>query len=71
MNSQAETVAIVKVIDRLSERFSDVPRPWVEDLVWAECDRFAGCPVRNYIPILVERATRVRLKELAQPVLVI
>ena len=60
-----ETVAIARVIERLSDRFPTVPPPRIEEVVWAEHRQLDGRPVRNFVPILVEREAKTRLRELA------
>ena len=56
--ARTEQQAIEQVIDRLSRRFAGTPKDEIADRVHAEFDSFAGSRVRDFIPILVERAAR-------------
>jgi hypothetical protein len=49
----------------LVNRFSDVSPDVIECRVREEFDRWAGVPVRDFIPIFVERALRGKLRNLA------
>ena len=53
----SEAEAIVR---RLAETMS-TPRVVIERIVAEELVRFQAAPVRNFVPILVERAVRRRL----------
>jgi hypothetical protein len=61
MPKKTEAQAVEAVVDRLSERFPEVERSVIEDLVAHEHSLFADGRVRDYIPILVERAAKLRL----------
>ncbi|WP_432432617.1 three-helix bundle dimerization domain-containing protein [Cryobacterium breve] len=56
-----ELIAIGKVVDRLAERFPDLPRTSIEHAVRAEHGAFEGRPVRDFVPVLVERGVKARL----------
>jgi len=71
MRSEDETVAIAKVIDRVNQRFPDLPQRSVESVVWAEYQLFNGHPVRDFVPILVERAAKARLSAMRGTALVV
>jgi hypothetical protein len=58
---ETEIRAVRAVVDRLARRFPDHPRSVIEEIVAYEHSLFAEGRVRDYIPILVERAARVRL----------
>lgn len=49
------------VIDRLAERFPDRQRSFIEDVVAEEHGLLDGGPIRDYVPLLVERAAKLRL----------
>lgn len=53
---------IVQVIDRLSTAES-LPREVVADVVGTVHSELAANPIRNYIPLLVERRAKQRLAE--------
>ena len=49
-----EANAIDEVVDRLVERFPDIPRETVREVVDAQVAQFAGSTVRDFVPVLVE-----------------
>jgi hypothetical protein len=57
-----ETAGVEQAIDRLAEHFPGVARDEIATLVHAEHKRFTGRPVRDYIPVLVERAVKTELR---------
>ena len=61
MPKRTEAQAVAAVVDRLAERFPAVERSVIEDMVAHEHSLFAHGRVRDYIPILVERAAKLRL----------
>ena len=61
MAKKSEAQAVAAVVDRLAERFPAVKRSVIEDMVAHEHSLFAHGRVRDYIPILVERAAKLRL----------
>ena len=61
MAKKSEAQAVAAVVDRLAERFPAVERSVIEDMVAHEHSLFAHGRVRDYIPILVERAAKLRL----------
>jgi anti-sigma-K factor RskA len=54
--------ALRQVVDRLQEKFLDMPREQIEAAARIEFDELAGRPVHDYLSILTERATKKRLK---------
>jgi hypothetical protein len=64
---ETEIRALRAVVDRLARRFPDHPRSVIEDVVAYEHSLFAEGRVRDYIPILVERAAKLRLGSSAVP----
>lgn len=58
--------ALSKLVERLSLRFPHVPRETIESAVQEEHHTFDGRPVRAYVPILVERKAKTRLRTLAE-----
>ena len=53
--SRREEVAIVQVAQRLHERFPSVPEDQIEATVQVHHHRFDGSPIRDFVPIFVER----------------
>jgi hypothetical protein len=62
MATDNEVQAVAHVIDRLVQRFPDKPRSVVEEIVSEEVNALRDGPIRDYVPVLVERAAKDRLK---------
>ena len=58
---QAERDAIRRVSERLASQFPELSTEQVENLVNGRYDSFAESPVRDFVPMLVERPKRQRL----------
>lgn len=58
-----EATRIREVVERLTRRHPDVPAETVERVVHRSHARFADTPVRDFIPLLVERNARNELSE--------
>ncbi|MFB2580545.1 three-helix bundle dimerization domain-containing protein [Herbiconiux sp. P15] len=58
---------IQQVVTRLEAKYPDIPKDEIETAARAELGELAGRPVRDYLAILVERATKKRLKKAAKP----
>ena len=54
MAIEDEAHAIDEVVDRLVERFPDIPPSTVREVVEAQVAQFAGSPIRDFVPVLVE-----------------
>ena len=52
------------LIPRLTGRFPDLPAGSVRQIVNASWDEFAGTPIRDFVPVLVERTARDRLRHI-------
>jgi hypothetical protein len=61
MTRDEELKAIGKVVDRLVERFPSVPRSNIEEAVREEHGALENGRVRDFVPVLVERAAKARL----------
>jgi hypothetical protein len=57
-----ESSSIDQVVDRLAARFPHVARIHIAGIVSEEFDALNAGRIRTYIPTLVERGARVRLK---------
>lgn len=55
-----------EVVNRLSEKNSDVPRDVIDTVVREEYAALSGGTVRDYLSVLTERAAKKRLKKLAK-----
>lgn len=64
MDQLQEDQAIAKVVDRLADRFPELGRARVDQVV-AEARRLLdGNPIRDYVPVLVERSAKARLRQI-------
>ena len=63
-----EDRAIDEVISRLSEKFPSLSHEHIEAVVDEELHRLDGGRVRDFVPVLVERAAKQRLKAEAKAV---
>jgi hypothetical protein len=57
-----EARALDEVLRRLTDRFPEVPAEVVSGIVQAERQRLDGRPIREFMPLLVERASAERLR---------
>ncbi|QTE28152.1 three-helix bundle dimerization domain-containing protein [Pengzhenrongella sicca] len=62
-----EQQALAQVCDRLAERYPAVPPVDIRRAVDTAHRRLDGRPVRNYVPVLVERAARETLRAAEGP----
>ena len=62
MTDDAKESSIDQVVDRLAARFPHVPRIHIAGIVGEEFEALNAGRIRTYIPTLVERGARVRLK---------
>lgn len=61
MTKELEARALMSVVDRLAERFPEEQRSTIEDVVVEEHSSLDEGPIRDYVPLLVERAAKLRL----------
>ena len=66
MNKLEETQAIDQVIDRLAERFPSLESGDIANVVDEEHRKLDGGRVRDFVPVLVEKAAMKRLKKRAK-----
>ena len=66
MDHTEEVRAVDEVIDRLVGRFPDLPRDHIAAVVEAAHLELEGNPVRDFVPVLVERTAKQRLKQEAK-----
>jgi hypothetical protein len=59
----AEQDAIRQVAARLAQQFPELPAAEVEQAVYGKYETFGDSSVRDFVPVLVERASRQRLSE--------
>ena len=60
--SDSEVRAVEELIRRLVGRFPDVPADSVRQIVNASWDEFTDTPIRDFLPVLVERAAQEQLR---------
>jgi hypothetical protein len=60
----AEWTAIEQVVRRLTESYPHVPSGTVATVVHHNHARFDGRPIRDFVPLFVERGSRKELAEL-------
>ncbi|GGJ22980.1 three-helix bundle dimerization domain-containing protein [Paenarthrobacter histidinolovorans] len=61
MAKQDKAQAVAAVINRLIRSSSDTPRTEVEEIVSEEYSALNDGPIRDYVPVLIERAATIRL----------
>ncbi|MEW1808911.1 three-helix bundle dimerization domain-containing protein [Pseudarthrobacter sp. NPDC080039] len=61
MGFNEELRALGHVVDRLVDKYPDVPREEIEEIVQQEHHSLDEGRVRDYVPILVEPAAKDRL----------
>lgn len=62
MAKKGEAQAVAAVIDRLAKKFPGTPRTQVEAIVAEEYSSLSKGPIRDYVPVLIERAAQLRLR---------
>ena len=63
--NDAEFDSLNRAVRTLGEEFFSVPPAEIAALVATEHRRYADRPVRDFVPMLVERAVRTQLRERA------
>ncbi len=64
MVQASESTAIQQVVDRLKQSYPSVPPDTVTTVVQQTHARFDGLPVRDFVPLFVERGARQELAKL-------
>jgi hypothetical protein len=65
MDETDERKALTHLVERLTERFPEVPGHVVEDVVAGEYQDYADAPIRDFVPVLVEHSAVEKLWLLA------
>ena len=60
----SEQTVIDEVVARLTSRYPAIPKETVESIVHDVYARFDGRPLRDYVPLLVERNAKSELERL-------
>ncbi len=64
VNRSGEARAITEAIERLRKTVPGLPPSIVEDAVAVAVPEFEGNPLRDFVPLFVERTARQRLRAL-------
>lgn len=62
MTPEDETKAVTSVVERLAQSFPQVTTDEVQHVVHQSHEQFAGNPIRDFVPVLVERMAREDLR---------
>lgn len=62
---ESERRSIDDVVERLTAKYPAVDRDEITAIVHAEYEAFDGKPVRDFVPVLVEKSAKKRVKALA------
>jgi hypothetical protein len=64
MDRSDEDRAITEVVERLAKQFPQVSAAEVEQVVSQSRPEFDDVPIRDFVPLFVERGAKQRLREL-------
>ena len=57
-----EDIAVEHAAERLADRYPEVPREHIDELVEKHHEEFEGAPVRDFVPVLIEHDVKQELK---------
>ena len=60
-NASEEDIAVERAADRLADRYPQVPRERIDELVEKHHEEFDGAPVRDFVPVLIEHDVKQEL----------
>lgn len=60
-NAADEDIAVEHAAERLADRYPDVPRQRIDELVEKHREEFDGAPVRDFVPVLIEHDVKQEL----------
>lgn len=63
MDRSDEDRAIAQVVDRLARQFPGVPADHVAEVVSQSRPEFDDVPIRDFVPLFVERGAKARLRD--------
>lgn len=61
LSHEDEARAVTEVAERLTASFPAVPADVVQDTVRTSYERFTESPIRDFVPVLVERMAKSHL----------
>lgn len=64
ISSDDEAKAVTSVAERLAAVFPQVTADEVQQVVLSSYERFAGTPIRDFVPVLVKRMARDDLRNM-------
>ncbi|WP_285114112.1 three-helix bundle dimerization domain-containing protein [Leifsonia sp. fls2-241-R2A-40a] len=56
-----EDLAVEHAAERLADRYPEVPRERIDELVEKHYEEFDGAPVRDFVPVLIEHDVKQEL----------
>jgi hypothetical protein len=62
-----EQTQLQELVGRLSARYPSVPPATISEVVQQQHSRFTGAPIREFVPLFVERQAHTALTELSVP----
>ena len=62
--AENEDVAVEHVVERLTDKFPEVPAEVVEETVTELHDSFDDAHVRDFVPVIVEHEAKARLSDI-------
>ena len=62
LSPEDETRAVTEVSQRLLQSFPDIAPDVINDTVHTSHHQFAESPIRDFVPVLVERIAKTTLK---------
>lgn len=65
VKSKDEQAVLGEVVERLAGRYPTLPPDTISDVVHDLHARFDGAPIREYVPLFVERRAHSALTELS------
>ncbi len=67
MRSRTEVSAMTDLVERLTGRFPELTRDEIERAVHGRYEQFEESRIRDFVPVLVERAVRREMRSEAPP----
>ncbi len=64
MMEASERLAIGQVVERLTHKYPTVPPLTITGIVYKIHAKFDGCPIRDFVPLFVERDAQAELAKL-------
>ncbi len=65
--ARTEQIAMDKLTERLATQFPELPTEEITSRIHGQYHNFDHSPIRDFVPVLVERAVRSVLREVPSP----